>query len=191
MDGISLANLAISVYEKIRELIVGKKNFNNQEFTYFEEIFDDMKIITDDYLRLLHCTLEELNDYNCSTKIIKNRIEEKRIELFTLRERIRGFVSISDDTYTDEMTLFIKGIMGVLKGGASIAIENGHAITKDYGMGDHTILDIINKLENIDYSQGITWRNQIIQAVEQQKNAIQLAWKDICKGFALIEKKYK
>lgn len=87
----------------------------------------------------------------------------------------------------EEEDLFHKGIWGVLKGGLS-AYEEGHTPMREYGWGDHTVLDLLYKWSQEPVSEN---RERYLHNAREQLRAIQAAWNDAVKGYYVYLDKLK
>jgi hypothetical protein len=74
-----------------------------------------------------------------------------------------------------------------MKGGVS-AVDDGHALTCEYGFGDHTVLDLINRTKKSVFDQH--FRDTLIRQARRQQEAIEAAWKDVTYAYAEIKRTY-
>jgi hypothetical protein len=86
----------------------------------------------------------------------------------------------------EEYRVFVRGLWGVMKGGVSL-VEDGHTQLWEYGMGDHTVLDLM-RIFSRDRSIN-DHREQYIRNAQQQLTAIESAWKDTTKGYIKLKRK--
>ena len=94
--------------------------------------------------------------------------------------------------------MFVKGLWGVMKGGMSL-VEVGNTPMREYGLGDHTVLDLLKKYRGLpvpDDADHSEWyiakaqrqRERCISHAECQLFAIETAWKDVVDGYAVLKR---
>jgi hypothetical protein len=107
----------------------------------------------------------------------------------SLRIKVRELLnngSFDAEKAPEEYKVFARGLWGVMKGGASL-VEDGHAQLWEYGMGGHTVLDlmrIFSRNPSIDEH-----RERYIRNAQQQLSALESAWKDRTKGYSELKRK--
>jgi hypothetical protein len=119
-------------------------------------------------------------------------LEARRTTLKPVRDRVRaltrdGFLERDDTSTGESLSLFIKGLWGLMKGGVS-AVEGGHALTWEYGFNDHTVLDILRhvRLSVLDEEH----RSTLLRHAQCQQRAIEAAWKDVTVAYADLRRAY-
>jgi hypothetical protein len=98
-----------------------------------------------------------------------------------------GFMEREPKGRRTALKLFKKGLWGLMKGGASAA-EGGHALTWEYGFGDHTVLDLLvhARMSVLDQQ----YRDRLARQAHGQREAIERAWQDVTKAYAEIRSIY-
>jgi hypothetical protein len=149
---------------------------------YFQQsvqpLFNDAKIVFDDYEQLFGELLVRLSDQE-PMELILDWLEERRRKQWPLRVKIRALVAmphLSDE----DLSKFEKGIWGILKGAAS-AIESGHAQAPEYGSGDHTVVDLMQEWKKRSKSPDY---DRLVRSARRQREALRDAWEDVASGFA-------
>jgi hypothetical protein len=160
-----------------------------------------------DYVALL-TELVEILKKSDSTEEVVAWLEERQSKLLPLRIKIRALLENNaidpKKLPTEASRLFVGGLWGVMKGGISI-VEDGHTPMREYGMGDHTVLDLLRTFRSPDTypitdsvrrladsvdRRGwyITKRKRYIEIARRQMSAIEAAWKDVAKGYAVLKR---
>jgi hypothetical protein len=83
----------------------------------------------------------------------------------------------------DPLDKFQRGVWGLMKGGLSL-VEEGHADLCEYGMGDHTVLDLLYAWSEKPVS---SHRDRYISNANQQLSAMQRAWQDVVEAYAALK----
>lgn len=144
-------------------------------------MYQDAEIIVKDYISLFTELIEKLKKEEDIVEVIA-WIEKRRMDFLPIRMKVRALL-IEKNYNVEIANTFQKGIMGLMKGGLSF-IEKGHAQTREYGMGDHTVLDLLH--HGIDKPVSFN-REKYIHNASRQLKCIQLAWDDVVKGYAELK----
>lgn len=87
---------------------------------------------------------------------------------------------------TRHSRLRTQGLWGVMKGGVSL-VEDGHTQMWEYGWGDHAVFDLLKIFSKM--SPASRYRERYIKGARHQLLAIETAWKDATKGYAVLKRK--
>jgi hypothetical protein len=80
---------------------------------------------------------------------------------------------------------FNMGMWGLMRGGVGV-LEHGHAQTREYGYGDHTVLDIMMFMRGAPL-QVDERKTQLMTQAQNQQIAMERAWQDVVAGYAELK----
>src|ERR1019366_6824744 len=109
---------------------------------FIEPLYKDAEGIMNDYVALFTELIELLKKTD-STEEVVAWIEQRRSKLLPLRIKVRALLdndTVDPKKVPEASRLFVKGLWGVMKGGMSL-VEVGNTPMREYGLGDHTVLD--------------------------------------------------
>lgn len=187
-----MATAALAIVDRLIQLAsVREKNkerfFNN----FVEPLYIAGEQIAKDYMGLLAELIQRVQHADDCLGIVE-WLEARRTTFKPVRDRVRALAQ--DESWEREdkrrgksLALFSKGLWGLMKGGVS-AVEDGHALTWEYGFGDHTVLDIIRlgRLSVLDEGS----RRLLLRQAQGQQKAIEAAWKDVALAYADLRRAY-
>jgi hypothetical protein len=109
--------------------------------------------------------------------------------MLPLRIKVRAL--LESNTFDPEKApeayrLFVQGLWGVMKGGLSL-VEDGHTPMREYGWGDHTVLDLLKGMSQM--SPASRYRERYIKNARHQLLAVETAWKDAAQGYAVLKRR--
>ena len=183
---------------------------------YFEQFvkpaFKAAQTVFEDYLNLLHSIKRKIETGNDIEEIIRY-LEDGRIKYLPLRMKLRATIyprllnasesrgpMIADAARptprwlgTEGLTVFERGIAGVMRGGLA-PFEDGYFFLDKYsemarelsGGGQHTVLDLLYIMSNSSIEDR---RSDVIRRVDDQIRAIEMAREDVVTGYTEIEHK--
>jgi len=141
-----------------------------------------------DYVGLFGELIELLKTSESTEEVIA-WIEQRRLKMLPLRIKVRALLqnnTIDPEKAPEAYRLFAQGLWGVMKGGVSLA-EDGHTPMWEYGCGDHTVLDLLKIFSQM--SPASRYRERYLKNARRQLLAIETAWKDAAKGYALLKRR--
>jgi hypothetical protein len=115
---------------------------------------------------------------------MKPALETRSYDLQSVRDKIRAALPTINADY-DYMNRFQRGIWGVLRGSISV-VETGRAQMPDYGSGDHTVLDVLQKWPTTGAEAQRRFR--VTKIARKQRDALRAAWRDVVQGYAELKK---
>lgn len=178
-----MATAALSLIDRLIQLsTVRERNRERYFSTFIEPLYRDRELIAKDYMLLLAELSRRISKADEAREIVA-WLEARRVENKPLRNKVRellqdGLLERSRKTKNESVALFKKGLWGLMKGAASV-VEDGHALTWDYGFGDHTVLDILHHARSAVL--GDESRDVLRRQTEHQKAAIERAWQDVAR----------
>ena len=182
------------IIEKIIKDVL--KIFKNDKYykydIYVQKIYDDTKIIVEDYFKILDETKYYLESHQKSIDDIIDFLERKRVNFRVIRCEVRSIVAV-DSIYlqNNDYSNFARGVLGVLQGGLESAILTDRGIENIYH--NHTINDIIEECKSVSrYTNGdntIEFNQKLIEAVEEQEIELSNAWELVCRSYNKITDK--
>lgn len=187
-----MATAALSLIDRLIQLSTVRERNREKYFTTFiEPLFRDGELIAKDYMLLLAELGRRISDADEARDIVA-WLEARRVENKALREKVRellrdGLPERSRIHKNESVALFKKGLWGLMKGAASV-VEDGHALTWEYGFEDHTVLDILHHARTAVLDDKA--RERLIRVTEHQKAAIEGAWRDVAKAYAQLKIAY-
>jgi hypothetical protein len=187
-----MGNAAISIVDRLIQLATVRERNREKYFNNFiEPLYRDGEQIASDYMGLLAELTYRITQADDWREIIK-WLEEKRATLQPLRMKVRaliadGIMAREDKRSNRSVALFKKGLWGLMKGGVS-AVEDGHALTKEYGFGDHTVLDLLYQTRVAAFHP--RFREVLTMRAQRQKEAIEKAWQDVVTAYAEIRRDF-
>lgn len=82
--------------------------------------------------------------------------------------------------HQDRSPQFERGIRGILRGACSL-VEEGHTQMREYGWGDHTVLDLLYAWSEEPFEEH---RQRYLDNARAQLRALERAWADVTAGYA-------
>lgn len=146
-------------------------------------MYRDAELIVNDYMGLFVELISKLESADDIPALIR-WIEERRMAFLPLRMKARAFLYRIEVRSESPLDTFRKGIWGLMKGGLSF-VEEGHAHLREYGHGDHTVLDLLYGFSSTPLSAN---RKLLPRLARRQLECIELAWQDVVTGYAEIKK---
>lgn len=144
---VDIAILGVGVLDRlIRLLTVDERNREKYFQQFIDPLYKDAEAIMNDYVALLTELIELLKKTD-STEEVVGWIEQRRSKMLPLRIKVRALLNndtIDPKKVPEASRLFVKGLWGVMKGGISL-VEEGHTPMREYGYGDHTVLDLLKR----------------------------------------------
>jgi hypothetical protein len=184
-----MLELGVSIVDRLVQLLALRERNRKEYFHEFiDPLYKDAEVIVNDYFRLFGELIVRLKGADSADEVI-DWIEQRRQDMRSVRIKVRELLkdaSFSAGKVPEEYRVFARGLWGVMKGGASL-VEDGHAQLWEYGMGDHTVLDlmrIFSRNSSID-----DHRERYIRNARQQLSALESAWKDTTKGYSKLKRK--
>lgn len=175
--------VGLRLLDKFIELLNVRREGKQDYFdAVVEPMFEDAELIAKDYIALFGELITRLKEGHEVLEVIR-WIEERRLELLPVRIKVRALME--EGGVEPSVDRFEQGILGLLKGGISL-IEVGHAPLKEYGFGNHTVLDILKRCSNepLEGRRGL-----FLRLATAQLNCIQSAWKDAVKGYGELRRR--
>ena len=185
-----MGTAAISIVDRLIQLATLRERNREKYFNNFiEPLYRDGEQIAGDYMALLAELTHRIAEADDCQEITK-WLEEKRTTLQPLRMKVRaliadGFMAHEDKRSNRSVALFRKGLWGLMKGGVS-AVEDRHALTWEYGFGDHTVLDILHRARMSVFEP--RFRELLTARAQRQQEAIERAWRDVATAYAEIRR---
>lgn len=184
-----MLEIGLSVVDRLIQLITVREHNREKYFREFiQPLYEDAEKIVHDYTSLLVELIRQIKNAR-STEAVIEWVEERRHAMLPLRTKVRALLidgTVDPDKVPEELRLFVKGLWGVMRGGISL-VEEGHATTWDYGFGDHTVLDLMKRFS---HSSPLSRdRERYIRYAKAQLAAIEAAWKDASRGYAILKRK--
>jgi len=184
-----MLDIGLGIVDRLIQLVTVREHNREKYFHEFiQPLYDDAEKIVQDYTSLLVELIQQIRSAR-STKTVVDWIEQRRHAMLPLRTKVRALIAdgtVDPDKVPEEFKLFVKGLWGVMRGGVSL-VEQGHATTWEYGFGDHTVLDLMKRFS--DSSPLSPNRERYIRSAQAQLAAIEAAWKDASKGYAILKRK--
>jgi hypothetical protein len=184
-----MATAAVSIIDRLIQLATVRERNKERYFRNFiEPLYADGEKIAEDYIGLLTELSHRIGQATDNSEIAE-WLEARRASLQPLRVKVRAliqdrFMEHGKDTKGKAVALFQKGLWGLMKGGVSVT-EDGHALTWEYGFGDHTVLDLLRRAR--ESSLAPHFREILTRQARLQKEAIERAWDDVTKAYADIK----
>jgi hypothetical protein len=185
-----MATAAVSIIDRLIQLATVRERNREKYFNNFiEPLYVDGEQIAKDYLSLLAELIHRIGQAR-DCREIAEWLEAKRTTLQPLRVKVRaliedGFLASEDKRRNKSLALFRKGLWGIMKGGVS-AVEDRRALTREYGFGDHTVLDLLHqaRVAIVDPRS----RDFLARQAQRQQQAIEAAWQDVAKAYAELKR---
>jgi hypothetical protein len=185
-----MIDVGVSIVDRLIQLLtVRERNREKYFHTFIEPLYKDAEGIMNDYIALLGELIELLETAD-PIESVAVWIEQRRLKMLPLRDKVRALLenrAIDPDRVPEAYESFVRGLWGVMKGGVSL-IEGGHAPMHEYGWGDHTVVDLLRIFAGSELSPASRHRRRCIQSARQQLRAIQTAWKDVVRGYAVLKR---
>jgi hypothetical protein len=184
-----MVDVALSVVDRLIQLLTVRERNREKYFQQFiEPLYKDAEGIANDYVALFGELIDLLKNADSTEEVIA-WIERRRLKMLPLRMKVRALLenkSVDPDKVPEAYRLFVQGLWGVMKGGISL-VEDGHTPMREYGWGDHTVLDLLKIFSQM--SPASYYRERYIKNARHQLLAIETAWKDVVKGYAALKRK--
>lgn len=170
-----------------------KKDVSYNYDTYVQKIYDETKIIVDDYFSILNQTKHFLESHCKTLDEVIEFLETKRVDFRAIRCEVRTIVTtdsfyLKDDDYAN----FMRGVLGVLQGGLESNILTDRGAENVYH--NHTINDIIEECKNAkrfkDSSNKIELDTKLIESIREQEEELSKSWELVCQSYIKISKKW-
>lgn len=187
-----MATAAVSIIDRLIQLATVRERNRERFFKNFvEPLYTDGEKIAQDYMALLTDLIHLIADAQDARKIIE-WLETRRMALKPLRDKVREVIrenpsALKNERGSKELKLLKQGLWGVMRGAAS-AVEDGHALTGDYGFSDHTVLDLLHRARIAMIDQRS--RELLTRRARQQQAAIERAWRDVATAYAALRLAY-
>jgi hypothetical protein len=179
-----MIDASLSLLDKLIGLLTIRQTRKQDYFDRFiEPIFQDAELIVKDYVGLFAELIAKL-ERGDSVSDVTRWIEDRRLLLLPVRIKIRALLKEGAIGVRNPMDSFEQGLWGVMKGGISL-VETGHAQLREYGFGDHTVLDLLKRLRGEPASEA---RRILIRNAKAQLRCVELAWMDAVRGYATLKK---
>ena len=175
--------IVISVLDHLKEFLKTGRDDKERRFrNLIEPLYNDSEAIVRDYTALFTELIAKLESGE-DIRIIREWLESRSYDLRPVRDKVRALLPTIKAEY-DYMDQFQRGIWGILRG--SLSLPNpGHAQTRDYGYGGHTVLDLIQSWPPAASPNG---RPRLIRSAQWHRDALRAAWKDVVQGYAELKK---
>lgn len=148
---------------------------------YFERfvrpVFQDAERVMFDYVALFRELIARLKNGTDIAAVIEF-LEERRYQLLPVRMKLRAIAARSH--HQDRSPQFERGIRGILRGACSL-VEEGHTQMREYGWGDHTVLDLLYAWSEEPFEEH---RQRYLDNARAQLRALERAWADVTAGYA-------
>ena len=182
-----MVDIALSVVDRLIQLLTVRERNREKYFQQFiEPLYRDAEGIVNDYVSLFGELIELLKNSD-STEDVIAWIEQRRLKMLPLRIKERALLennAVDPERVPEAYRMFVQGLWGVMKGGISL-VEKGHTPMGEYGCGDHTVLDLLTIFHQM--SPASRYRERYIKNARRQLLAIETAWKDAAKGYAVLK----
>jgi len=184
-----MVDIGLSVLDRLIQLLTVRERNREKYFQQFiDPLYKDAEGIVNDYVGLFGELIELLTNAD-STEEVVAWIEQRRLKMLPLRIKVRALLennAVDSEKVPEAYRLFVQGLWGVMKGGISL-VEEGHTPMREYGWGDHTVLDLLKSFSQ--RSPASHYRERYIRSARRQLLAIEAAWKDATKGYAVLKRK--
>jgi Na+-transporting NADH:ubiquinone oxidoreductase subunit NqrC len=187
-----MATTAVSIVDRLIQLATVRERNREKYFKNFiEPLYVDGEQIAKDYMNLLAELIHRIGQAN-DCREIADWLEARRTTFQPLRIKVRaliqdGFMERKEKRKSESLALFKKGLWGLMKGGVS-AVEDKHALTGEYGFGDHTVLDLLHHERMSALEQ--RFRDLLTRQAQRQQEAIERAWQDVTNAYAELRGTY-
>ncbi|MGO9094077.1 MAG: hypothetical protein ACLQGV_02545 [Bryobacteraceae bacterium] len=183
-----MVDIGLSIVDRLIQLLTVRERNREKYFQEFiEPLYKDAEGIVNDYVVLFGELIELLKTAD-STEEVVAWIEQRRLKMLPLRIKVRALLqnnTVDPDKVPEAYQLFVQGLWGVMKGGVSL-VEDGHTPMREYGWGDHTVLDLLKIFSQM--SPASRYRERYISNARRQLLAIETAWKDAANGYAVLKR---
>jgi hypothetical protein len=184
-----MVDVGLSIVDRLIQLLTVRERNREKYFNQFiEPLYKDAEGIVNDYVALFGELIELLKKAD-STEEVVAWIEQRRLKMLPLRIKVRALLenhTLDPEKVPEAHGLFVQGLWGVMKGGISL-VEDGPTPMWEYGWGDHTVLDLLKAFSQM--SPASRYRERYIRNARHQLLAIETAWKDAAKGYAVLKRK--
>ena len=177
-----MLDLFIKLLDKLTEFAKVRSE-DREKFIdrYVEPIYQDAETIYKDYSNLLRSIRSKVESEHKVEPILKY-LEEKRQAHLPTRTKVRAL--LKKRLQEKEITQFERGIWGLMMGSVT-AFDEGHYSLEPVSWGDHTLLDIANRMikrgvKDITPSE----RLHMLDFIDRQICGINGAWKEVVDGYA-------
>jgi hypothetical protein len=184
-DGPAKSSVSEGLLDRLIQLSsIRERNGEKYFHSFIDPLYRDAEQVARDYMLLFAELVHRLSEAEHPDEVIE-WLEERRTAFQPVRMKIRAFLDVPS-TYdiSDPTQRLVKGLWGLMKGTISF-LEEGHGLTREYGFGGHTVLDMMKRLKNQPMSAGN--RERFIDHARGQQMAIERAWEDVVRGYAKIK----
>jgi hypothetical protein len=173
-------------------ILLEKRNARREHYftSFVDPVFRDAEVVARDYIALFGTLIAKLKRRDEDILSLIRWIEERRLDLLPIRIKLRALLTQAEfrewsqgDTSRDK---FWRGVIGLMKGGLALT-EQGHAHTREYGYGDHTVLDLLYIWSQEPLSSN---RRRLLVSARAQLKALERAWQDAVEGYADLKASY-
>lgn len=188
-----LLELLTSVREFVQEM---QRMKGEQRKKYLEQYvgpaFSAAEQIYRDYKVLLVEVRSEASEGENPDRII-SLLKQRREELYPLRSRLRADIAVQIER--GRVTRFESGLIGLMSG-AMTSVERPYFQTYSYVdsegtvrpvVGQHTVLDLLDRFERSQADDFNTIRGDLVQAVNGKLRGLENAWLNVVHGYAELK----
>ncbi len=175
---------ALSLIDRLIQLATAKERNKERFFNNFiGPLYNDAEQIARDYMILFAELIHRLAKDEEAASIVE-WLEERRTKFQPIRMKVRALLE-EGLNYGEKASLdkFRRGVWGLMKGGISL-MEDGHGAAREYGFGDHTVLDMIHRMHGDLSDEKV--RVRLIDQARRQQMAVERAWRDVVIGYSEI-----
>ena len=194
MVDMQIKEILIKMFKIIPSVVqMIKQDISYNYKTYIQEIYDETKIIVDNYFKILNETKHFLESHCKTLDEVIEFLETQRVDYRATRCEVRAIVS-TDPFYlqNNEYASFMRGVLGVLQGGLESNALTDRGVESVYH--NHTINDIIDECKNakryINNANTIELNAKLIEAVTEQEEELGKSWELVCQSYIKISRKW-
>lgn len=148
---------------------------------YVTPLYHAAEVIYKDYSSLLRQVRRKVQTARKSLPLIQF-VENRRLEQLPSRMKLRAILA---KTPKKNWTKFEQGILGLIHG--CLTENETHQSIYPIGHGDHTLYDIVRRIEYRGDQSLASNRERLLRAVDSQIAGIDEAWKFVCAGYADLQ----
>ena len=174
----------ISLIKDLLNFVIQRKSKNNLRFNqYIDDLFQKTNKIVDDYNKVLIELETKFKENNMTIDEVIIYLEKSRIPFKSVRAYVSCFIEKEYYKSTDELEMFLRGILGVLQGGLEKGEDKPQRYVSDT-FNNHTILDMIWKCELLRIEENPDELREILLGyIKKQVQELDNAWKLVCKSY--------
>ena len=194
MADVQIKEILMKMFKIIPSVVqMIKKDVSYNYKTYIKDIYDETKIIVDNYFKILNETKHFLESHCKTLDEVIVFLETQRVDYRSVRCEVRAIVT-TDSFYlqNNEYANFMRGVLGVLQGGLESNALTDRGVKGVYH--NHTINDIIDECKNakryINNANKIELNTKLIESVTEQEEELSKAWELVCQSYIKINKKW-